>query len=180
MCFAAVILAGGKSSRMGRDKAELIWNKKPLYLHQKDTAHKAGFELILISRNKKGFMQDETKEKGPLNGILTALNDKDTQQKLYLCVIPVDMPYITCAMLQHLMDNANKAPIVCFENQIFPFMLAVSLKSQLETYLKTRQSVKGFISSQKAFNLPTEPFADSFININTFDHWKNIINHHPS
>lgn len=180
MRFAAVILAGGKSSRMGSDKAELIWNEKPLYLHQKNTALKAGFNPVVISRNKNGFMQDKIMGQGPLSGVLTALDDENIQQQQYLCVIPVDMPYITSEILQSLMVSAHKAPIICFENQIFPLMLAVSLRPQLKTYLKTRQSVKGFISSQKVFYASAKPFADNFININTSEHWKNVSNHRPS
>lgn len=175
MSFAAVILAGGKSSRMGRDKADLIWDEQPLYLHQKNTALNAGFDLVVVSRNKDGFLQDNAKEKGPLAGILAALQDKNIQQKQYLCVLPVDMPYVTSAMLQALMNAAKTSSIICFENETFPFMLKVSLSHRLQEYLKTQKSVRGFISSQEITHISAKPFIDNFININTPQHLKDAL-----
>ena len=49
MSFAAVLLCGGQSTRMGRDKAFIDWQGRPLWQVQLDKLQQLGPERLLIS-----------------------------------------------------------------------------------------------------------------------------------
>ncbi len=167
MNYAAVILAGGKSSRMGKDKAELLWAGKPLYQHQYDTAKAAGCNPIVISRNKNGFMQDKASAQGPLAGILSALYEDDVYAQGHLCVMPVDMPHIHAEMLEILIGAHEPNAITLFQDQVFPFIIPCALRPALEKYLTMRQSVQGFIHQQNITQVKSIFPDHMFANLNT-------------
>ena len=49
MNFSAVLLAGGRSSRMGRDKSTLYWNGATLLAHQAGILRETGAQQLLLS-----------------------------------------------------------------------------------------------------------------------------------
>ena len=56
MNFSAVLLAGGRSTRMGRDKAWLDWHGVPLWRHQLEKLTALQAERVFIScRRDQGF-----------------------------------------------------------------------------------------------------------------------------
>ena len=81
MIFAAVILAGGKSSRMGFDKALLEVDGVPLLARQIQIVRAAGAGEVFISgRSEAGYsafgcavLQDNFADSGPMAGIEAAL-----------------------------------------------------------------------------------------------------------
>ena len=81
MNFSAVILAGGKSSRMGRDKAFLSISGKTMLARQIETVRAAGAAEIFISgRAETNYSEfgcrvlvDKFHNAGPLAGIEAAL-----------------------------------------------------------------------------------------------------------
>lgn len=93
--FAAVILAGGQSRRMGRNKAEITFNGKRTIdiLAEKLKV----FEDIMISSDRElevegcRNIRDIYKEKGPASGILSALRETKARA---LFVTACDMPLI--------------------------------------------------------------------------------------
>lgn len=92
--FSAVILAGGKSSRMGSCKAELPWGGKTLVEHQADRIMALGISDIMVSGYSRPvtgtrYVPDLYPEKGPLGGIHACL----CAAKSAACfVISVDAP----------------------------------------------------------------------------------------
>jgi molybdopterin-guanine dinucleotide biosynthesis protein A len=112
MNFSAVILAGGKSSRMGRDKVFLEVGGRTLLDRQIDTLVAAGAEDILIS-GRSGVdysafgcrvLTDEFPGAGPLAGIHAAL--KVSRQPLVL-VLAVDLPEMNAMFLRSLLMAAT-------------------------------------------------------------------------
>ena len=102
--FSAIILAGGRSSRMGQDKALLQLNGKTMLQHTCDLAVAAGCHEVLISRNADGYIQDEVANRGPLAGIAAALKQANHPCCL---VLPVDMPALQPADLQPLLTGES-------------------------------------------------------------------------
>lgn len=92
--FSAVILAGGKSSRMGSCKAELPWGGKTLVEHQADRIMALGITDIMVSGYSRPvtgtrYVPDLYPEKGPLGGIHACLC---TAKRSACFVISVDAP----------------------------------------------------------------------------------------
>lgn len=117
MNFDAVILAGGKSSRMGRDKAFLEINGQPLLLRQIEIVRAAGAGEILISgrvgRDYSRFglrvVQDERPEAGPLAGIHAAMS---VVRGSRLLVLAVDLPAMNTEFLRNLAAAAAGGGVV--------------------------------------------------------------------
>ncbi|HZL12786.1 MAG TPA: molybdenum cofactor guanylyltransferase [Verrucomicrobiae bacterium] len=107
MNFSAVILAGGKSSRMGRDKAFLKIGGQTLLARQIQLARELGAAEIFISgraeTNYSEFncrvLQDKFPDAGPLAGIERALTECSSPLVL---VLAVDMPNMNADLLRRL------------------------------------------------------------------------------
>ncbi len=107
MNFSAVILAGGKSSRMGRDKALLEIDGQPLLSRQIALARAAGAVQVCISGRAEldytifgcRVVMDRFPEAGPLAGIERALA---ATSESHLLVLAVDMPALTADLLRRL------------------------------------------------------------------------------
>ena len=114
----ALILAGGKSSRMGFDKQFLEINEKRLI----DIIIKKleeEFDEIIIVTNKpekyKDFkykiITDKIVGKGPLSGIHSGLLEAKSQ---YVFVIACDMPNINMDYIKHMKTSIDNEEIeVC-------------------------------------------------------------------
>lgn len=104
MDFGAVILAGGKSSRMGRDKAWLEVRGKTLLARQIEVARETGAMEILISGRAEAdysafgcrVLLDKFPDAGPLAGVERGL--AATASPLLL-VLAVDLPAMSVELL---------------------------------------------------------------------------------
>lgn len=113
--FSAVILAGGKSSRMGSCKAELPWGGKTLVEHQADRIMALGISDIMVSGYSRPvtgtrYVPDLYPEKGPLGGIHACLC---AAKKAACFVISVDAPLFAPDEMKMLMEAhlAGDSPI---------------------------------------------------------------------
>ncbi|NCU32376.1 MAG: molybdenum cofactor guanylyltransferase, partial [Candidatus Moranbacteria bacterium] len=104
----AIVLAGGKSSRMGEDKSLLPVNGRPLIAHIVDQLRDR-FDEIIIGANdpeKYAFLNlpvvtDIEKDKGPLMGIYSCLNASTNDVNFVTaCDIPVMNTKLISDMLQ--------------------------------------------------------------------------------
>ncbi|MCC5827535.1 molybdenum cofactor guanylyltransferase [Alkalimonas sp.] len=121
--FSCILLAGGKSSRMGQDKAELNWHGQPLWQHMKALATAAGAREVIVSRNASGFVPDRYAAAGPLAGIDVGLCRSRDDRVL---VLAIDTPLLSVTDIQQLLAvNTNKA--VCFTGHPLPCVLPNSL-----------------------------------------------------
>lgn len=107
MKLGAVILAGGESRRMGRDKAWLWLGGKPLIARTLSILHESDIQEVLIS-GRAGtdystlgcpVLFDLDPGCGPLSGIDRALS---TVLAPMLLVLAVDLPLITPSLIQRL------------------------------------------------------------------------------
>ena len=106
MRCSALLLAGGKSSRMGRDKALLEIDGQPLWQRQIATLRALAPEQLLLSGppradwNGYDVLPDEMTDAGPLAGIAAAL---EKCLSCHLVVLAVDLPYMTRNFLESLL-----------------------------------------------------------------------------
>jgi molybdenum cofactor guanylyltransferase len=112
--IAGFILAGGRSSRMGRDKAALEINGVTMIDRAIELIRRVDVEPAVVgsfgdSPRELGVrvISDEWPAAGPLGGILTALRDSRARWNL---VLACDMPYLTVAWLEFLLTRARASP----------------------------------------------------------------------
>lgn len=107
MALTAVLLAGGESRRMGRDKATALWRGRPLWEVQLEKLRTLRPAKILVSARTEplwhpanvGLVLDETSEGGPISGLIAALNSLETD---HLLVLAIDLPHMTTEHLSVL------------------------------------------------------------------------------
>ena len=108
----AFVLTGGKSSRMGRDKALMEVGGRPLVLYVSDVVARVVPSITLVgSRAKYGSLglpvvEDVLPGQGPLSGIHAALKDSRTPLNL---VLGCDMPFLNAPFLEMLIMVAAVA-----------------------------------------------------------------------
>lgn len=117
-----VILAGGKSSRMGRDKVLLSIEEKTFIEHIYEKAREY-FDRVIISTDTKAhadkicslpafrnappeFVTDRYAEKGPMGGIVSVFEATDVRK---FAIISVDVPHADMRVLSFLYDNCTGA-----------------------------------------------------------------------
>ena len=94
-----LVLAGGKSTRMGADKGDLEYRKLPqkVYLHQ--LLNKYCEEVFVSARKAQldawqeslNYLADQYESEGPLSGLITAFEKFPDQDWL---IVACDMPMV--------------------------------------------------------------------------------------
>jgi molybdopterin-guanine dinucleotide biosynthesis protein A len=105
----AFVLAGGQSTRMGRDKALLPFAGRALVEHMLDLLRSLDLDPCICGSRPDlaRFAQvipDETAHRGPLSGLCAALADSDSDLNLF---VPVDLPMIPPGFLRWLRARAE-------------------------------------------------------------------------
>jgi molybdopterin-guanine dinucleotide biosynthesis protein A len=105
----AFVLAGGKSSRMGRDKALLEIAGEPLIARSVRLAASVASNVKVVGGADRlagrglEILTDEIPNAGPLAGIATALNATSCDWNL---ILACDLPYLTHPWLAFLTERA--------------------------------------------------------------------------
>jgi len=115
-----VILAGGKSRRMGRDKAFLPFGEGLLIERVIEVVQQVIANVILITNTPEQYQRfglpmfsDVIPEAGSMGGIYTGLISARTPYSLCLAC---DMPFVKTAFLRFLCDTATEADVVIPRN----------------------------------------------------------------
>ncbi|MDW8801961.1 molybdenum cofactor guanylyltransferase [Clostridium sp. A1-XYC3] len=105
----AVILCGGKSSRMGFDKSKLKLGNKLLLEIVAEKLEGLFEEVLLVAERKDKFvglkytvLEDLKKEYGPAGGIYTGLKHASSQ---YVFFLACDMPIVNIEYIESMMEN---------------------------------------------------------------------------
>ncbi len=117
---AGYVLAGGKSSRMGQDKAMLQLDGQTLLQRAVSTMRGVTSEVAVVGERSElegadRAIQDRSRGCGPLGGMEAALNDLVTRDTLsgyeWACFLPVDMPLLPprlySALIRHWLETVT-------------------------------------------------------------------------
>ena len=162
-----VVLAGGKSSRMGKNKALLDFRGKPLVVHMCDLLRTAGVDDVVISGAVQGYetIPDETPHEGPARAMAWLLQ-MFLGRAARLLFVPVDMPFLTTDTLRRLAAQPGN---VYTEGHLLPLCLAPAAALKAESIYDLLEEV-----SAKSINM--EPDADGeFANLNTPVEWQRFV-----
>jgi molybdopterin-guanine dinucleotide biosynthesis protein A len=110
--LAAIILAGGRSSRMGTDKGLILFQGKALVTHVIDVLRSLGINNIIIITQHGAYEQfgypcypDLVQDKGPLGGIYAGMIHSKAGKNL---VLACDMPFLTKELITALIDRIGE------------------------------------------------------------------------
>ncbi len=111
LAVTAFILAGGKSTRMGRDKAFVPWEGQTLLERALEVVGQVTPNVRIVGARAKfekygTVVEDMYPERGPLGGIQAALCATATELNL---VMAVDLPYVTHELLKYLVEGAQNS-----------------------------------------------------------------------
>ena len=168
---SSIILCGGQSRRMGKDKGSLIIKDKPMIKYILSTLNNEIDEVIIVLNDNKRidkymefinpedysyklkFVEDKIKNKGPISGILTGLENISSE---YAIVFPCDNPFVTKNTIQTLFNE-----ITCNIQAVVPY-------HDPENKLKTSEPLHSI------YNKNIIPLIDNLI-LNDSLHIKGII-----
>lgn len=174
--FSAVILAGGKSSRMKTDKADLMLGSKTFLTMQIEKARFLGIGDILVSGYRGNIcsvpvVYDRIPNKGPLGGLEACLRMARHPRCL---VLSVDQPLLPVSELYHLLQTSlafHSCAVILKHSQrteplvaVYPAHLADALEAAL---LAGQTSVRTFLHSIDCQMYVSDAPEICFSNINT-------------
>ena len=146
------VLAGGQSSRMGRDKALLQFAGRPLIEHALEILDQVGLSAAIAGATPSAraslssfapLIQDAFPGRGPLSGICAALAATSARYAVFL---PVDLPFLPPSLLVFLLKHAqttNSAitvPSVSSFAQTFPAVIDRAALPALQNELDSGRS----------------------------------------
>ena len=111
---SAFILAGGKSTRMGTDKAFVELEGRALLARALDIARSVTHNVSIVGDAAKfavyaPVIEDIFANCGPLGGIHAALRSSSTDLNL---ILAVDVPFVSTALLEYLIERARRTTAV--------------------------------------------------------------------
>jgi molybdenum cofactor guanylyltransferase len=109
---SAFVLAGGKSTRMGTDKAFVEYEGRTLLARALDLVRSVASGVWIVGSKEKfaafaPVVEDIFPDRGPLGGIHAALLGSLTELNLMLAV---DMPFVSRSFLQYLITQGGSTP----------------------------------------------------------------------
>lgn len=177
----AAVLCGGKSRRMGFDKAFLKEDEQYLLLQTVKKLQTLFEQVVLVSNTKTKFadradfrelpvLEDLYTEKGPIGGISSALHQVQTE---YIFAVACDMPLPDVSLIRRMYRGLNQKQVLVCSHQGKPEPLfAFYHKSCLPVFekhiemgeLKPRSTFSSL--EVKVYELSLEE-AKSIVNLNT-------------
>ncbi len=185
----AIILAGGKSSRMGFDKQFLTIDNRRLMTSIIKKLEAEFDEIIIVTNRPEEYLglghritKDLIRDKGPLGGIHAGLS---ISSSLYSLVMACDMPNINMDYVRFMKANIGKDGITTrYLDWIEPFCSFYSkhIVRDIESYLGTgKRSINHLLESldinyiKEAEARKFSPNWHMFLNLNTKDDLENYL-----
>jgi molybdenum cofactor guanylyltransferase len=178
-CLTGLVLAGGKSSRMGSDKGLMLFRNRPLVTFALDALIPFCKEILISTNNedysKFGFplVKDIHKGIGPMGGLHGGLKASTCD---HLLVLSCDMPFVDGEVIEKLLSARNNfdAVVMGFQNEIIPVCACYSksILPVLEKHIARQHfKMKLFINElkNKVIWLDDDDGTRKVFNINSLD-----------
>ncbi|MHC6180458.1 molybdenum cofactor guanylyltransferase [Clostridium sp. JNZ X4-2] len=195
----AVILAGGRSSRMGFDKQFMKINEKRLLKIMIDKLKKEFDDIIVVTNKPEQYtgsyysiVCDEIKQKGPLSGIHIGLKKSNSK---YVYFVACDMPNINVDYIRYMKEKIRELDVdACitrvgdrlehfnafYSRSLIKYIEKLLLENHRAIVCLTNKVNTLYIEEQEARRY--SPNWDMFLNINTkedLDRYISTINNFP-
>jgi molybdopterin-guanine dinucleotide biosynthesis protein A len=113
--ISGILLAGGKSSRMGREKGSISMGGKALFEYPLAVLEALCDEVLVSAgpgneiKFQHPVVNDRVEGLGPLGGILSCLEHSSTPWNF---ILSYDMPLVSKGLVRHLMDLREEVELV--------------------------------------------------------------------
>jgi molybdenum cofactor guanylyltransferase len=182
--ITGIILAGGKSSRIGSDKGFLTLNDSTFISHIIKAIKPLVNDIIIVSNNSDydifnlKRVEDIIEDAGPLAGLCSGLNESETEYNL---VLSCDVPSINSAVLNKLIKgfDAEKDVIqLKSKNKTMP-LIALYNKQCMEKCMdllqKGERRLRTVVEQFNTKTIELDPDLDQYVrNINTLSELKEL------
>ena len=180
-----VVLAGGRSQRMGADKARLVWRGERLLDRAVAMLRVAGCTRVLVSGDYPEYphVADCYGDRGPLGGLASIAQRVPESRWL---VLAIDQPLLDVAMLRALLDGllvgVESARGLCRYGEE-PLPMAMLLSADTRKWMLSAVANDGAHRSLKALQerlrihaLPADVAARARLRgANTPDEWQTLL-----
>lgn len=161
MTLGGIVLAGGRSARMGTPKADLDWHGVPLVVHvARATARATGGPVVVVAApdqhlpDELTVVRDPAEGRGPLQGLAAGLAALQAD-RAFVCA--TDQPHAH-AVLPALLQ-ARDADVVAYAGQPLGALYRTALAGHAAERLATDASLKGLLAAVDTVWLPGPPAA---------------------
>jgi molybdopterin-guanine dinucleotide biosynthesis protein A len=186
----AIILCGGKSSRMGRPKAFLPYENMTMIEHILNTVRDLFQEVLLVANEPEIYesygvnvVKDILPHRGPLGGILSGLLVSSFS---HVFVVACDMPLVNKKLIRELVSrrHGNDVVVLSHKRGVEPLLGVYSkncVKQLEETLFSGNLSLQDFLTGLKAqaYFYDQEEHPESplppFFNVNTPQEYSHLI-----
>lgn len=190
MAVSGIVLAGGRSVRMGKDKMQLVWGRYTL-LEQTVCRLQGITDDVLVVGGQEGAcflpgarkVQDRYKGRGPLGGIHAGLLEA---KHAAVMVLSCDMPFATVELMAFLASKSEEfaAVVPRCEGRVEPLcaVYARSCLPVIEDLLQAGENqvrqVFGKVTTCYVEEAELQRFGDAkqlFFNLNTPQDWREAL-----
>lgn len=191
--ITGVILAGGKSTRMGKDKALLPYNGKPL-IHTVLDQMRTVFSKVIISVRSDAELgdlaahrvADHHSEVGPLGGITSVLETGEGQIFCVAC----DMPFLNPGLMEYICSLDGFDAVIpvwqerlqvlhaLYSRNMFPLFQAALQEGQFRISDSFSKANIRYVTEREIRNF--DPDGASFSNLNTPADYEELLRISPS
>jgi len=188
---SAVILAGGQSRRLGRDKASLLLDGQPLLTRTVHTLSVLSDDLIVVTNRPEQyddwdlparFVPDERRGVGALMGVYSGLKAARHPRALALAC---DMPFLNPDLLRHMLSRTNDCDVTIprlgeFLEPLHAIYRKTCLPALAALLEQNRRQIIAFFPQVRVCHLEKDeierfdPLHLSFVNVNTPENWTQV------
>jgi molybdopterin-guanine dinucleotide biosynthesis protein A len=190
MKASGVILAGGRSSRMGRDKALMLYNDKTIIERTVQELQKAVDDVIIVVNDKLKYhlpdvseIPDVYPDLGPLSGMHAGLLQARHQAAF---IISCDMPLFSARLAEYLLERSPGYDVVVPRiNNYWEPMCAVYSKACIDPIekrlLSGSRKVMAFYADVRVLEIAQSEIEaigrleDLFYNMNTPEDYQSFL-----
>src|SRR5579864_3320257 len=115
-CTTAIVLAGGRSSRMGTPKALLLFDDEPLIVHVVATLQRLFADVVVVTAPEQDLpsmpvrlVRDEVAHQGPVGGIYYGLTAAGSDAAF---VTSCDSVFLNVDLISHLRSELREHDVV--------------------------------------------------------------------
>jgi molybdopterin-guanine dinucleotide biosynthesis protein A len=113
---SSIILAGGKNSRFGQDKAFLRFGNTTIIEEQIHALSEILDEIIIVTNKRSKYENLDVKvvtdiipDSGPLGGLYSGLA---VSSNIHCFLIGCDMPFVNIKLIKHMIDKIGEKDII--------------------------------------------------------------------